>query len=213
MVTFGEPLGHVLTLRGPFWVSRTADASPSLPLLPPHTHASPVWTFKTSPCEDSKRPRVYWHHAHMCFNMCAWCRYTRGRFESTHGGFSSVSHHTPHTTHTTHTTTTAAATTHNNTRRHTDRDRERRQRKRQRKRERERGGDERRKTREGKTKDKTREEKRRSIEEKRREDQEMNEDQDEMCCVCGCVVLIFSSCSKLPDLRIISNFHHYHYQR
>ena len=22
----------------------------------------------------------------MCFNMCAWCRYTRGRFDSTHGG-------------------------------------------------------------------------------------------------------------------------------
>ena len=24
-------------------------------------------------------------HAHMCFNVCAWCRYTRGRFERTHG--------------------------------------------------------------------------------------------------------------------------------
>ena len=40
---------------------------------------------KTPPCEHSKRPRVYRHHAHMCFNMCAWCRYKRGRFERTHG--------------------------------------------------------------------------------------------------------------------------------
>ena len=29
---------------------------------------------KNPPCVDSKRPRVYWHHAHMCFNTCAWCR-------------------------------------------------------------------------------------------------------------------------------------------
>ena len=32
------------------------------------------------PCVDSSRP-----HAHMCFNMCAWCRYTRRRLESRHG--------------------------------------------------------------------------------------------------------------------------------
>ena len=53
--------------------------------------------------------------------MCAWCRYTWGRFERTHG-FLPVCHTTHHTTHTTtqekrhssqqHTT---AATTHNNT--------------------------------------------------------------------------------------------------
>ena len=42
-------------------------------------------TQKTPPCVDSKRPRVYRHHAHMCYHMRAWCRYTRGRFESTHG--------------------------------------------------------------------------------------------------------------------------------
>ena len=36
---------------------------------------------------DSKRPRVYRHHARICYHMRAWCRYTRGRFESTHGGF------------------------------------------------------------------------------------------------------------------------------
>ena len=45
----------------------------------------PVCTFKTPPCVGSKRPRVYRHHAHMCYHMRAWCRYTRGRLESTHG--------------------------------------------------------------------------------------------------------------------------------
>ena len=45
-----------------------------------------VCPFKTCPCVHSKRLCVCGHHAHMCFNMCAWCRYTRGRFESTHGG-------------------------------------------------------------------------------------------------------------------------------
>ena len=44
-------------------------------------------TQKQPPCVDSKRPRVYRHHAHICYHMCAWCLYTRGRFESTHGGF------------------------------------------------------------------------------------------------------------------------------
>ena len=44
-------------------------------------------TQKKPPCVDAKRPRVYRHHAHMCYHMCAWCRYTRGRFASTHGGF------------------------------------------------------------------------------------------------------------------------------
>ena len=48
-----------------------------------------VWcgTQKKPPCVDSKRPRVYRYHTHMCYHMCAWCRHTRGRFESTHGGF------------------------------------------------------------------------------------------------------------------------------
>ena len=36
------------------------------------------------PCVRSKRPRVCRQHAHMCFNMCACCRHTRGRFERTH---------------------------------------------------------------------------------------------------------------------------------
>ena len=48
-----------------------------------------VWcgTQKKPPCVDSKRPRVYRHHARMCQNMRAWCWYTQGRLESTHGGF------------------------------------------------------------------------------------------------------------------------------
>ena len=32
-----------------------------------------------------KRPGICQHHAHMLKHMCAWCRYTRGRFECTHG--------------------------------------------------------------------------------------------------------------------------------
>ena len=47
---------------------------------------SPCVDSQTPPCVHAKRPHVCRHHAHMCFNMCAWCRYTRGRFESTHGG-------------------------------------------------------------------------------------------------------------------------------
>ena len=57
-----------------------------------------------------KSLRVYRHHAHMCFNMCAWCRYTRGRLNvhghvlNVHTGFSDVPH-----------TTTQDTTQHNNT--------------------------------------------------------------------------------------------------
>ena len=50
------------------------------------TLKNPVCPSKPSPCVRSKRPRVYRHYAHMCFNMCAWYRYTRGRFECTNGG-------------------------------------------------------------------------------------------------------------------------------
>ena len=53
-----------------------------------------VCAFKTSACVRSKRLRVFRHHAHILFSMCAWCRhtretfwtYTRRRFECTHGG-------------------------------------------------------------------------------------------------------------------------------
>ena len=49
------------------------------------TLEKPVCRFKTTPCARSKRPRVCRHHVHMCYHMRAWCRYTRGRVESTHG--------------------------------------------------------------------------------------------------------------------------------
>ena len=47
--------------------------------------------------------------AHVFQHMCAWCRYTRGRFERTHGGVSESTYRAAHThrTHQTHTTTTA----------------------------------------------------------------------------------------------------------
>ena len=44
-----------------------------------------VCRFKTPPCVHSKSLRVYPHHAHVLFSTCACCRYTRGRFERTHG--------------------------------------------------------------------------------------------------------------------------------
>ena len=49
------------------------------------TLKTPCVDSKTPPCADSKRLRVCPQHAHMLFSMCAWCRYTRGRFECTHG--------------------------------------------------------------------------------------------------------------------------------
>ena len=73
----------------------------------------------TSPCVRPKRPRVCRHHANMLKHMCAWCRYTRGRFERTPGDV--LDGHTPHTTHHTvhthHTTTqdTTPTTQHNMT--------------------------------------------------------------------------------------------------
>ena len=132
----------------------------------------PVCTFKTSPFVPAPR-------AHVLKDVCAWCRYTRGRFERTHGDvlsgdteFRSVSHtntHTlTHTTHTIHNTTTQHNTTKHNTLRpqhHTEKERDR-DRQRQRKKTGTGTGEERRrkrreKTREEKTKeDKTRQEKR-----------------------------------------------------
>ena len=45
-----------------------------------------VCPLNTSPCVHSKRLRVCRQHAHMLFNMCAWCRHARGRVEWTHRG-------------------------------------------------------------------------------------------------------------------------------
>ena len=106
-----------------------ADPSP-LPLGT--THSPRMYVQNASPFAHSKRPCVYRHYARKCYHMRAWCRYTQGRFECTHGeggeeGFSAC-HTTPHA-HTTTTTTYTQDTTIDG-----DRDRER-QRKRDRERE------------------------------------------------------------------------------
>ena len=92
----------------------------------------------TPPCVESKRRRVHRHHARMRFNMCAWCRYTRGRFECAHGsvlnghtGVFSVpqpqpqpQRHTPQTPHALPHTTSHNNTTRNTTRRQRQRETE-----------------------------------------------------------------------------------------
>ena len=45
-----------------------------------------VWHAEQPPCVRPNRSRVCWNHAHMLKHMCAWCRYTRKRFERTHRG-------------------------------------------------------------------------------------------------------------------------------
>ena len=74
-----------------------------------------VCRFKTPPCVDSKRLRVFRQNARVsCDTFVCW--HTQRRFESTHGGFQRATPHTPsHHTHTTHATTHATHTTHNNT--------------------------------------------------------------------------------------------------
>ena len=56
--TLGEPPNHVMTLCGQILVSGVCVVW--------HNENS-VCPLKTSPCVLSKRPRVYRHHAHMCF--------------------------------------------------------------------------------------------------------------------------------------------------
>ena len=75
--------------------------------------ASPCVRFKTSACVPAPSPHFSY--------MWAWCRYTRGRFERTHGGVLNVHtgvftcfspcRTTPHHTHQSHTTTTNDTTT------------------------------------------------------------------------------------------------------
>ena len=95
--------------------------SPPPFLLPTHTHTPPSLRVYVRnalspppllppPCAHSKRTRVYRHHARKCYHMRACCRYTRGRFECTHGGFQRATPHHTHTPrpqrHTRHTRTT-----------------------------------------------------------------------------------------------------------
>ena len=65
----------MITLRGQILVSRIGDDPPSAPVCPSKTLS--VFTFKTFPCVLAPSPHVSY--------MWAWCRHTRGRFESTHG--------------------------------------------------------------------------------------------------------------------------------
>ena len=152
-------------------------------------HALPCVCTQRPPCEDSKRPCVYRHHAHLLKHMCAWCRHTRGCFECTHGGVFESTHgffftffqraatqrHTQQPTTTPHHNDTHH-TTHNDTRRQRDRQRERdrereRQKEGQRKRDKtrqEKGRNEKMKEeRREKTREDKREQKRRRFEERR----------------------------------------------
>ena len=125
----------------------------------------PVCTFKTSPFVPAPR-------AHMFQHVCAWCRYTRGRFERTHGDvlsghteFRSVSHTNTHTlTHNTHNTphhnTTQHITTTTPHGEERDRDRQRQRKK---------TGTGRGEKTEEKRKDKRREDKRKTRKDKRTE--------------------------------------------
>ena len=83
-------------------------------------------TFKTSPFVPAQRTHMFQH-------VCAWCRYTRGRFERTHGdvfsghtGFSACHTHTPRPQRQTQHNTTTRPQHHTETETETDRDRERR---------------------------------------------------------------------------------------
>ena len=69
-------VNQVIAIRGHILVSRTHD-DPCIPVC---------MYKKIPPCVDSKRPRVYRHHAHMLKHMCVWCGHTRRRFECTPGG-------------------------------------------------------------------------------------------------------------------------------
>ena len=72
----------------------------------------PVCTFKTSPFVLAPRAHVFQH-------VCAWCRYTRGRVEWTHGVSKRVTHTNTHiNTHTTHHTTPHHTTAHHSTTQH-----------------------------------------------------------------------------------------------
>ena len=111
----------MITVRGQIPVSRTGDDP-------------------CPPCVHSKRPRVYRHHAHMCFNMCRGAG-THGDVLNVHKEaflnprtgfprFFSVPQHTQtdtqhtHQTHTTTTTTHTTQHTHTLTRRQRQRETE-----------------------------------------------------------------------------------------
>ena len=88
----------IVTLRGERREREEKEREKREP--PPPFSPPPVCRFKTSPCVLAKRAHV--------FNMRAFCRYTRGRFEPAHGeegGFRGPSR-APHRQHTLHTDNT-----------------------------------------------------------------------------------------------------------
>ena len=112
MVTFGEPLKHVITLCGQIWVRRTDDDPPPLPpppSLPTHPTPHPrvsiqdasVCTFNTFPCTLAP--------TRTCISTCARGAGTHGDVVNVHTeaswmdtrGFFNVSHHNTTTRHNT----------------------------------------------------------------------------------------------------------------
>ena len=67
--SFGEPLKHLIAQRGQILVCRTDDDPPA-----------PRVSIQNVPVCTFKRPHVYRHHAHMCFDTEASWMYTRGFF-------------------------------------------------------------------------------------------------------------------------------------
>ena len=115
---FGEPLKHVITIRGQILVSRT-DGDPP-PLSPPLLPLSPlprVSVQKFSVCRFKNVP-VCSGTTPACGNTCACGAGTHGDVLNLHTEVFSACQAAPHTKQTTHTT----QNTNTNTRRQTDRE-------------------------------------------------------------------------------------------
>ena len=132
MVTFGEPLGHVITLCGQILVSRTDDD----PLLPRR-----VWIQNVPVCTTTPRVHVSTHVRVVPAYTGTFVNVHTEAFLKPNTGFSTffqraathTNTHTPRppTTTTTHNDThhtTQHTTSHGDRERETERDRERRQR-------------------------------------------------------------------------------------
>ena len=110
VVIFGEPLKHVITLRGQILVSRKLAIrdDPNIRLrCSRKVEKHLFYRWKHPPCVRSKRPRVCRHNAHTCWNTCARCAgihrdvlnvHTGMFWMDTRGVFSSVPHNTQSTT-------------------------------------------------------------------------------------------------------------------
>ena len=113
-VSVGEPLKHVITIRGQILVSRTDDdPPPATPCV--HLKRARVCPSKTSPCVPAPRAHVFQH-----------VRVVPAYTEWTHGVFTPHTHHNTTTQHKTqhHNTTT---TSHGDRKRQRQRETEREQ--------------------------------------------------------------------------------------